>query len=164
MRCTWLGFCFSRGFIQKQEFPLSPKKKSYLSHFIHILALEVSSVKCSSWDSRMQIGVWLYRRHFDTKSVSAILQSNVFIKTKNYIENLTHMCFKNISHLSFVACRPHKDWTDTLVHTQTHAVTPILLSFIISVQNSINNHHATMQDSAIYAQTVSREKKGIYFP
>lgn len=85
-------------------------------------------------------------------------------QNKNYIENLTHMCFKNISHLSFVACRPHKDWTDTLVHTQTHAVTPILLSFIISVQNSINNHHATMQDSAIYAQTVSREKKGIYFP
>lgn len=166
MRCTWL--CFSRGVIQNQEFPLSPKKKSYLWHFRHILALEVSSVKCSSWDSCMQIGVWLYRRHFDTKSVSAILQSNVFIKTKQnkklYRKPHTHVLQK---HFPLVLCcmqATQRLDAHTCTFTNTHAVTPILLSFIISVQNSINNHHTTMQDSAIYAQTVSREKEGIYFP
>lgn len=95
----------------------------------------------------MQIGVWLYRRHFDTKSVSAILQSNVFIKTKQnkklYRKSHTHVLQK---HFPLVLCcmqATQRLDAHTCTYTNTHAVTPILLSFIISVQNSINNHHAT---------------------
>lgn len=83
---------------------------------------------------------------------------------KLYRKSHTHVLQK---HFPLVLCcmqATQRLDRHTCTYTNTHAVTPILLSFIISVQNSINNHHATMQDSAIYAQTVSREKKGIYFP